>query len=701
MQYSRRKDSYCGTVLNNNFREIDERLSKIEESPPGENGYSPTVDVSKQNGVTTVKITDVNGEKTAMIEDGKDGTDGKSAYEYARLGGYTGTESEFMTLLANSGKLPTLGDFGVTASATELNYVSGVTSKIQTQLDGKLSKTTYEYNAELTLGKDGKVCIGRFPMYDSNISVEIKSTTNKAFNGTLIIATQNINTTGGGTYSATVFGDASNTLTDAIRIHYGTGSNVFSVYIDLPSWSKNLVHVQCAALKGTPTNIATSVSEIPSEATIVPKNALMENFANVTHEHKASEVGVVVDGDNNLFIDGKQVSVGGGSVTPVDWSINDENKAGYVKNRTHWKEIITEKEILFEETNVNFVSSMGSLSGIGLNHIVVDRDYVVYWNGNTYVCKAFSKGSSVILGNGYLVSTSLNNTGEPFGMEVVSETSTIVMKETSDRETVSIKIEISEEVVYHKIQKEYLPEDMVFGFERVEILPGTNFVFEDGQILLDTSLGLMSDAHYEVYWDGVKYECEVRSLSEDGVTIGFGLGNIGAATGGTPTEEPFFIMDVLPEMVDAAGVNGMILALDGSESSVISIVVKKITKISKDYLDIEYPMFDLTNYGEITGEIFMTASEDHGLYGDILVVPEVAEIAACIRKYRKIRLKLNLKTNSSLLGFETELVFDKSMDDHYSCTKIVWSLTSLNYYLAVRLTSEYGPDILYFYLDQM
>jgi aspartokinase len=124
-----------------------------------------------------------------------------------------------------------------------LNYVDGVTSNVQTQLNNKLEKTTYEYNKELTLGGSGKVCIGKFPMYDSNISVEIKSTTNTTYNGTLIIATQNINTTGGGTYTATVYGDASNSLTNSIKIHYGSGSNVFSVYIDLPGWSKNLLHI--------------------------------------------------------------------------------------------------------------------------------------------------------------------------------------------------------------------------------------------------------------------------------------------------------------------------------------------------------------------------------------------------------------------------------------------------------------------------
>ena len=94
----------------------------------------------------------------------------------------------------------------------------------------------------------------------------------------MIIATQNINTSLGGTYSATVYGDEKNTLTSAIKIQYLSGSNAFSVYINLPSWSKNLLHIQCVSLAGAPSSIATKVDTIPSTATIIPTNAF-------THTH--------------------------------------------------------------------------------------------------------------------------------------------------------------------------------------------------------------------------------------------------------------------------------------------------------------------------------------------------------------------------------------------------------------------------------
>lgn len=158
-------------------------------------------------------------------------------------------------------------------------------TETNTELSKKLDKITYEFNKELALGGDGKVCIGKFPMYDSNITVDISSTTSTTYHGTLVIATQNINTTGGGSYTATVYGDASNTLTGNIKIKYVSGSNLFEVYINLPGWSKNSIHVKCVALAGAPTNIVEKVSSIPSNATIVPVNALTTTFVSKTNEN--------------------------------------------------------------------------------------------------------------------------------------------------------------------------------------------------------------------------------------------------------------------------------------------------------------------------------------------------------------------------------------------------------------------------------
>ena len=141
-----------------------------------------------------------------------------------------------------------------------------------------LPKTTYEYNKEIAFGSTGKLYIGAFPMYDSNITVEISATTSTTYNATLVIATQNINTTGGGSLTATVYGDATNTIAPNIYIGYASGSNQIHVYFSPQAWSKNLIHIQAVALAGAPSNVCTSVDSIPSTANRQPTNALTANF---------------------------------------------------------------------------------------------------------------------------------------------------------------------------------------------------------------------------------------------------------------------------------------------------------------------------------------------------------------------------------------------------------------------------------------
>jgi|GEM_PF-2650591 len=151
-----------------------------------------------------------------------------------------------------------------------------------------LEKTTYEYNKELALGGSGAICIGKFSMYDSNITVEISSTTSTTYNGTLVIATQNYGTSGGGSFTANVYGDVSNTIAPNIYIYNVGTSGVVEIYFKPATYSKNLMHVQCQALRATPTEVLTSIDAVPSTATTKPTNLLksaLDGKANSSHTH--------------------------------------------------------------------------------------------------------------------------------------------------------------------------------------------------------------------------------------------------------------------------------------------------------------------------------------------------------------------------------------------------------------------------------
>lgn len=197
-----------------------------------------------------------------------------------------------------------------------------------------LPKTTYEYNKELAFGQSGKLCIGKFPMYDSNITITINSTTDTAFHGTLVIATQNINTSGGGTKTLTVYDDPTGSLANSIYVHYGSGSNIFSVYANFPPWSKNLLHIQCVALAGTPTDIATSVDSIPSNATLRPTNALTSAtntwaMSTTGNAATATKLGTATVGSSV-----KPIYLNAGTATASTSTIGSSTKPIYMSNGT-------------------------------------------------------------------------------------------------------------------------------------------------------------------------------------------------------------------------------------------------------------------------------------------------------------------------------------------------------------------------------
>ena len=262
--------TYFAATTSSNGLMTSAMVTKLNGIAEGANKYTHPAYTAKTSGLYKVTV-DASGHVSAATAVTKD--------DITALG-IPGSDTNSWRGIQNN----------LTSDSTTDSLSAAQGKALKALVDGKVSKTTYEYNKELALGSTGKVCIGKFPCYDSNITVEIKSTTNTTYNGTLIIATQNINTSLGGSYECAVYGDEKNKLAASIKIGYVSGSNVFSVYIDLPLWSKNLLHIQCVSLAGNPTDIATKVDSIPTTATIVPTNAF-------THTHSS-----IIDAGNNSTV---------------------------------------------------------------------------------------------------------------------------------------------------------------------------------------------------------------------------------------------------------------------------------------------------------------------------------------------------------------------------------------------------------------
>ena len=147
----------------------------------------------------------------------------------------------------------------------ELAYTSDIPD-----ISGKLDKTTYEVNKTIEFGRDGALYVGKFKVYDTNVTCEVTSTTDVTYSGKLVIATQNYVIK-----KMTVYGDAANTVAPNFYVKPSTTSDPYiEVYFKPSSWSKNVVHIYGSEIKAEPTDVCTNVPSVPSTATLKPKNAL-------------------------------------------------------------------------------------------------------------------------------------------------------------------------------------------------------------------------------------------------------------------------------------------------------------------------------------------------------------------------------------------------------------------------------------------
>ena len=174
-------------------------------------------------------------------------------------------------LLWKGTKVATISDIPNIVQSTGTSTSSVMSQTATTNaISGKLDKTTYEVNKTIAFGSSGVLYIGKFGVYDTNVTCEVTSTTDVTYSGKLVIATQNYVIK-----QMTVYGDAANTVAPNFFIKPSTTSNPYiEVYFKPASWSKNVVHIYGSEIMAEPTNVCKNVPSVPSTATLKPKNAL-------------------------------------------------------------------------------------------------------------------------------------------------------------------------------------------------------------------------------------------------------------------------------------------------------------------------------------------------------------------------------------------------------------------------------------------
>ena len=150
----------------------------------------------------------------------------------------------------------------------------------------------------------------------------------------------------------------------------------------------------------------------------------------------------------------------------ADWNQNNVDMTDYVKNRTHWKEIVTTPVTIFGESTVTtVVNSKGYYVKAGLSHsngAVIDEGntFRVTFNGTVYSClpkKATETATTAnSLGNLSLMDSSKEDTGEPFMFRTGSSTIAVLATREAGDFTLQVDRMDSKEV-YHKLDTNFLP----------------------------------------------------------------------------------------------------------------------------------------------------------------------------------------------------------------------------------------------------
>ena len=225
--------------------------------------------------------------------------------------------------LVKTGGDVTISSGVITVNDDSHNHTIANVDSLQSTLDSKLAKLTYEWNKSYNAGGTaGYLLIGSFPMYDSNVTIDIDSTTSTTYHGTVVIATQNVSETSiGSAHTITVYGDPTGAISDAIRVVWTSGSRNYNVYFVPSTWSKNLIHIR--ALGNYLENIDESkictqfttgtAPATTSGLTIV--NALRTNFNNYTLPVATSSALGGVKVGSNISVSSGTISLSKNNVT--------------------------------------------------------------------------------------------------------------------------------------------------------------------------------------------------------------------------------------------------------------------------------------------------------------------------------------------------------------------------------------------------
>jgi hypothetical protein len=298
-------------------------------------------------------------------------------------------------------------------------------------------------------------------------------------------------------------------------------------------------------------------------------------------------------------------------------------------------------------------------------HFQVGITYDVHFNGEIYPCVANNEDGGIFLGNVTLMdSTSTKpHNNEPFCVywAGAGATSGFFYKASTVSYPVTLKVTSHANIVYNKMPKEYLPDNIGGGgasidvtaevgqtiivkevdangkptrWESADYQPRTHYmetILPETEGVLNEEMGgymlplvtLEGGKTYTVNYNGVEYDCV--SIGFDGV--GVVLGNAGAMDENfVPTSDPFICVLQIDTMF-------AVIPLDGAET--VKVSIKAAKPIPQQYLTNAFPYY-----------IEATCSQREDGQFDVYVSETVAEVTELMHQGREIRVRLNIEDSA-------------------------------------------------------
>ena len=293
---------------------------------------------------------------------------------------------------------------------------------------------------------------------------------------------------------------------------------------------------------------------------------------------KISALPEVTEDDNGktLMVDNGQWKVDIG--TQPDYSQNNPESGNYIKNRPFYKETRGVDIAVFPETPVSFNTGATLVQGFASGFFIEGNKYIVKWKGKEYEAHCYVEDDTFVIGNGALANMT-TETDHPFCIVSFGGSACYVYKNTDAVETITMKVDGVQEVIYHKIPKEYLPDDIGGGsaeldpeiFKKDVIIPETSLTLTErgsgSETNIHSDISVEIGKTYIVNWNGIKYSC-IAKEDDDGRLSSVVLG-YGGIFGLPVTDEPFGIR-FANERYNLTE-NVMIYSVDGLETVTVEV----------------------------------------------------------------------------------------------------------------------------------